>query len=416
MPAPMVRTSEPGIYKRGSKYVIVYYVNGKQKRESCPTLAAAKRLKRKRQVAVDDGSYQEPARIQLGTFAREWIESYHGKPGKEFRESTRDGYRRDIEAAIEFFGAKKQIGRITAHDMADFVTWLNDPKAQGKQYAPSTLRNKVAPLAACLGTAFERKLIPSNPATGINYPGKKVTATLESGDLEGEADEDNRALTAEQLGWLLTIVNPRYRLLIEFLALTGVRISEARALQWRHLDLTGRDGSPQVRIRRQFYKGRIGEPKSKYGRRSIPLAIDLADKLQRLRDESPFADELDLVFATRTGKPFSPSNIASRHLKPAATEAGAAWASFHTLRHTCASMLFAEGRNLKQVQAWLGHHSADFTLRTYIHLMDDGKGGGLALPTVTMKVTTGHTETGGNPLREIERETAESSGKVGIYG
>ena len=39
-----------------------------------------------------------------------------------------------------------------------------------------------------------------------------------------------------------------------------------------------------------------------------------------------------------------------------------AWIGFHTFRHTCATMLFAEGRNAVQVQRWLGHHSAAFTL------------------------------------------------------
>ena len=43
-------------------------------------------------------------------------------------------------------------------------------------------------------------------------------------------------------------------------------------------------------------------------------------------------------------------------------------------RHTCASVLFAAGKNLKQVQEWLGHADPGFTLRTYVHLMDDGLG------------------------------------------
>lgn len=60
-------------------------------------------------------------------------------------------------------------------------------------------------------------------------------------------------------------------------------------------------------------------------------------------------------------------------------EAGAPWAGFHTLRHTCASILFESGRNLRQVQRWLGHHSASFTLDTYVHLLDEGIGEGLAL-------------------------------------
>jgi integrase len=37
-------------------------------------------------------------------------------------------------------------------------------------------------------------------------------------------------------------------------------------------------------------------------------------------------------------------------------------------------LLFEAGRNVKQVQAWLGHADPGFTLSTYIHLMDAGKG------------------------------------------
>lgn len=44
------------------------------------------------------------------------------------------------------------------------------------------------------------------------------------------------------------------------------------------------------------------------------------------------------------------------------------------LRHTCALLLFAQGRNVKQVQGWLGHADPSFTLRTYVHLMDAGVG------------------------------------------
>jgi integrase len=47
---------------------------------------------------------------------------------------------------------------------------------------------------------------------------------------------------------------------------------------------------------------------------------------------------------------------------------------FHAFRHTCASLLFDEGRNIKQVSEWLGHSDPGFTLRTYVHLMDAGVG------------------------------------------
>jgi integrase len=51
------------------------------------------------------------------------------------------------------------------------------------------------------------------------------------------------------------------------------------------------------------------------------------------------------------------------------------WVGFHTFRHTCASTLFARGKSIKQVQHWLGHADASFTLRTYVHLQDGDLGG-----------------------------------------
>jgi integrase len=51
------------------------------------------------------------------------------------------------------------------------------------------------------------------------------------------------------------------------------------------------------------------------------------------------------------------------------------WVAFHTFRHTCASLLFEAGKNVRQVAAWLGHADPSFTLKTYVHLMDEGVGG-----------------------------------------
>lgn len=41
---------------------------------------------------------------------------------------------------------------------------------------------------------------------------------------------------------------------------------------------------------------------------------------------------------------------------------------------TFASLLFANGKDIKQIQTWLGHADAAFTLRTYVHLLEEGVG------------------------------------------
>lgn len=56
------------------------------------------------------------------------------------------------------------------------------------------------------------------------------------------------------------------------------------------------------------------------------------------------------------GAPINTGNLRRRVLKPAAEEACVSWVGFHTFRHTCAFLLFAEGRNAVQVKRWLGHH------------------------------------------------------------
>jgi integrase len=86
------------------------------------------------------------------------------------------------------------------------------------------------------------------------------------------------------------------------------------------------------------------------------------------------------VWATRRGHPLDSHNLRARVLHPTATALGLVdykgkpWVGFHTFRHTCASLLFANGKDVKQVQGWLGHAKASFTLDTYVHLMDEGLG------------------------------------------
>ncbi len=79
------------------------------------------------------------------------------------------------------------------------------------------------------------------------------------------------------------------------------------------------------------------------------------------------------MFATRNGTRYLDRNV-RRVLDRTSERAGVPWIGFHTFRHTCASMLFDGGKNVRQVSEWLGHADPSFTMRTYVHLMDDGLG------------------------------------------
>ena len=71
---------------------------------------------------------------------------------------------------------------------------------------------------------------------------------------------------------------------------------------------------------------------------------------------------------------------------------------FHSFRHTCASLLFDEGRNVKQVQEWLGHSDPAFTLRTYVHLIDNGVGAADFLDEAVAATASGNGGSHRRPL------------------
>jgi integrase len=95
------------------------------------------------------------------------------------------------------------------------------------------------------------------------------------------------------------------------------------------------------------------------------------------------------------------NNLRRRVLKPTAQEAGVPWIGFYTFRHTCASLLFAQGRNAVRVQRWLGHHSPVFTLATYVHLLDADIGAPLYLTEVQTSSTPDGTVTDDHAELEV---------------
>jgi integrase len=403
MAAPLVKTKTPGIYKRGSRYVFSYRVDGKQRWESCRTLEQARRAKRARNADIDRGEFEERSRVALNEYLRAWVERYPGTGRRGYREETRDEDRRLLERhALRYFPAGLKLTELTPTDVAKFMEWLCDGHQQAKNahriaveearaagkreprplppdarrdLADSTVRNAVKPLRAALATARREGLIRHNPATDVALPHREQI----------EDDDDvPRPFPGDTMELVVSLVHPRHRLLFELLAATGLRRSELFALQGEHLALAGDRPHVKVRqrVRRRVGNGLIiGPLKSRHAKREVPIPLALADRLRALHTPAGA-----LVFTSTTGTIADADNIAERVLKPACAEAGVEWAGFHTFRHTVASRLFAAGRTAVQVQHFLGHHSPAFTLATYVHLLDTDDVGG---PLEPARVQTG---------------------------
>jgi integrase len=361
MSSPLVKTRTPGVYRRGSRYVVVYRdPRGRQRKRSAATLAEARAIKASLAADVARGEFRALSRITFLDYALEWVESYQGRTARGLGEGTRDDYRDVLERdAIPALGGFR-LAEIEQRDVKRYAAGLAK-----RGLAPSSVAKSVAPVRALLATAVEEGLIRSNPAAGIRLARRPA---------EGKADELIKALTKVQLDALLEAIPDEWRLFFRFLFETGTRIGEAIEVRFADVDL----GRRWLTVERQFYRGRICPPKAHRGRR-VRLTEGLARELWQ---SQAGRRECDLVFPAERGGRIIPSNLMSRVLKPAAVRAGLgewvgkparaeSWVGFHTFRHTCATELFRSGWNPAQVQRFLGHADPGFTLRTYVHLLDE---------------------------------------------
>jgi len=347
------KTQTPGIYRRGGRYVVVVRADGRQVKRFARTLAEARAIKSSIAADLARGEYRPATKLTVADYFREWLPGYAGRTSRGLRENTRDGYGAMMENHVLPRLGRVRLSELEQRHLKALATSLAE---QG--LARNTIRLALAPLRAMLATAVEEGVLRHNPAVGLRL-------ALPGRDVEHEPVKV-KALTEAELRRLLDELPPAWRLLFELMAHTGVRIGEAVALQWQHVDL----GRRRLLVRRRWYRGSYAAPKSRYGRRDVPLTAGMARALWEQRKEARSGDEA-LVFPNAKGGPLDTVNLYNRVYRPAGKRAGVPWATFHTLRHTCATALFRHGYNPKQVQGWLGHHAASFTIDTYIHLLPD---------------------------------------------
>lgn len=353
---------------------------------------------------VARGEHQERSRLTLHEYATAWVERYQGTGKRGFREETRDEYRVLLNKyALAFFPESKRLADVSPSDIAELIGWLvRQPNRRGGTLTDKTVRNALGALRACLATAKREGKIRDNPAIGAALPHRPQIQDDEDLprpfprlELENEAGETEMV---ESMELLVSLVHADHRPMFELLAATGLRRSELLALEVRHLLLDGAHPSIKVRQRVRWQKGHgqvIGPLKSRHARRELPIPVEVADRLRPLvAGRNPER----LVFESPFGGAYDPAHLSLRVLAPACAEAGVEWAGFHTFRHTIATRMFASGRNAVQVQHWLGHHSAAFTLATYVHLLDADLGGPVE-PRGANKVRTDPT-----PLRASGQE------------
>lgn len=365
----LIRTDVPGVYRRGEKYVFTYRdALGKQRWGTASTKRGARDRKRRREGGASIDLAQ--AKVAFGGYVDEFLTTYSGRTARGFSDSTRDRYRALLARPRIYFDVVRglPLAAIRPRDVKACLQWLAQQPNERKPdqlLSAATLRDSRMVLRVLFAEAVQDELVASNPVADVRV-------NVDTGPGSGRPEpREVRAMTRAELSRLLGFVRTDWLLFHEFLAHTGLRWGEAIELRWdRDVHFGAR---PHIKVNYQRTKtGKIRRPKGGHVR-EIPLSPSMARRLWQLRQHSG-APEHALVFPSKAGTHLGRNNYCRDVLDPACDQAGLQWVTPHVFRHTCASFLFAAGRNVKQVQVWLGHADPGFTLKTYIHLIDDGVG------------------------------------------
>ena len=213
-----------------------------------------------------------------------------------------------------------------------------------------------------LNAAVDEGIILANPAAGL---GRSMKLSRSSADRR----ERIRAFDRKQLTRFLVAAeakNPRLYPLFLLMARTGLRLGETLALRWEDLDLDAKE----LRVERALgTKGETDSPKSGHGR-TVDLGASTRALLRRLKaraDREALRSGTDQpwMFPGKSGEPMPHGTVQqafARALKAAGLPGGF---SCHSLRHSYASQLLADGTSPAYVQEQLGHASIELTVGTY---------------------------------------------------
>jgi integrase len=318
-----------------------------------------------RELAVElrrvEGGYMDPGDLTVESLIGEWLAAK--EVSRKVTARTLSDYRYQAEKyVVPFVGQVK----VRALRLDHVQALVNSLAGEGK--ASETVRKAYRVLHSALAYAVtQRRLLPSNPAAGIELPQREQREMLALGLEEASA-------------FMKAIIGNRHEALLGFLLGTGCRPSEAFALAWRDLDLERATVTIRRRVERVRTELRILEgTKTNGGRRTLRLATALVNALrahrgrqaQTILEAGPRYDrDADLVFANDVGGLLDPRNVVNRYFKPALARAGlSSEMRLYDLRHSHATLLLHRGVNVKAVSARLGHASAAMTLDRYAHAL-----------------------------------------------
>lgn len=362
------------IYERkGIYYAIVsYYVDGRRKQKSVSTGLSVKGNKRRALEFLENlkRTYEtkesmenmDGSRLLMTDYMDEWLKIV--KPLVE--RATYKSYDNMVSARIRPHFEKLNL-LLTEVEPKHIKMLYDEILEQG--YTTNTVIHYHAVLHQALAYAVKNDYILSNPADRVKRPKKNKHISS--------------FYTKEEILTLLDIAkdDPIY-IPIVLSAYYGFRRSETLGMRWSAIDFENKTITVNHKVTELTENGKTivyaeDKLKTKSSYRTLPLIPVVEEKLlehkaklernQKLFGNSYCKEYMDYVCVDEMGKLFRP-NFISDHFGWLLKKYGLKKITFKELRHSCASMLVAEGIPMKSIQEWLGHSNFSTTADIYSHI------------------------------------------------
>lgn len=280
----------------------------------------------------------------------------------------------DKVTTVTFYGNMKKLivkyfdgavlQEVSSIQIQKFLVYLRQTYKtnRGQTLAPKTIRHYYNVLGMIFAYAEKQGLIAVNPMLRVDAP-KKDKKPID-------------ALTAKQAQQLFSFLSEApldFQCAMQLLLTAGLRRGECLGLKWKDLDEAGSTITIERSVVYTPNSGVIiSTPKTADSIRTIPVMPHMLSLLLRLKQQVKqtyphviLNDAFIFPSGTNIFQPRNPTTF-TRRVKRFIKDCGLPDFSPHDLRHSCATLLLAQGADIKSVQEILGHADASTTLNFYV--------------------------------------------------
>ena len=310
-------------------------------------------------AAREAGTLTHARGLTVGAFLDLWLEEV-AKP--TVRHWTFKGYEVHVRLHLKPTLGRLPLARI---EPAHIQRLLNEKLKAG--LSPKSVRFIRGTLRTALNQAVRWGYIPRNPAAMVDGP------RVERYEIQPFSIEEASKFLAAAKG-------DRLQALYSVALTMGLRQGEALGLRWQDVDLERGTLQVNKQLQRIDSEFRLLEPKTQRSRRTLALPATIVRELrdhrvrqQRERETAPVGPaQPDLVFSRSDGVPLD-GTVVTHQFHRLLDRAAIPQRRFHDLRHSCATLLLAQGVSPRVVMEILGHSQIALTMNTYTHVLPELK-------------------------------------------